>query len=69
MNTYLMAVKHFFRGEEMFEVSAANKADAVLAGTNLVNTDPHFTVGGNYDRKSVRCIRKVPTKKAKEVRA
>ena len=63
MNTYLMAVKHYFSGEETFEVQAENKADAVTAGTHLVSTSPHYTVGGNYDKRSVRCVKKIQPKK------
>lgn len=34
MHVYLMAVRHYFTGEEFFRVSAKNKTDALDIGKN-----------------------------------
>ncbi len=56
---YLMSVEHYFSGEETFEVEAENKEEAMALGREKLAGDPHFTLGGNYNRKTLRVVKKV----------
>lgn len=57
MHVYLMAVRHYFTGEEFFRVSAKNKTDALVLGKKFVIQSPKYSPS-NYDIGSVRIIRK-----------
>ena len=57
MHVYLMAVRHYFTGEEFFRVSAQNKTDALDLGKKFVIQSPKYSPS-NYDLGSVRVVRK-----------
>lgn len=64
MNRYLMAVYHFFRGYENFEIEAMSKQDAINRGKDFVKNKSYYTFGGNYQLDNVICIKKLkPSKK------
>lgn len=58
MRKYLMEVRHYFSGYEQFVIEAENKLDAVEKGKLYVLQDWKYS-GGNYDRNSVRCVKKI----------
>jgi hypothetical protein len=53
-----MEVRHYFSGYEQFVIEAENKLDAVEKGKLYVLQDWKYS-GGNYDRNSVRCVKKI----------
>lgn len=63
MNRYRMAVYHYFRGYENFEIDAENKQDAIEKGKEMVKSDWHYCHGGNYQLENVICIKKLKSKK------
>lgn len=66
MNTYLLAVEGYFGKEQRFKVEAPDRYEAILIGREHVKTAPQFG-GGNWCADSVRCVKKIQPKKAKEV--
>lgn len=65
MNRYLMSIRHFFSGEETFEVQAENRGQAMVIAEKRVYQDPKYSVGGNYDRLSLKIVKKLQHKKKK----
>ena len=58
-----MAVYHFFRGYENFEIEAENKQDAIEKGKQFVKSQFSYVHGGNYQLDNVICIKKLKPKK------
>lgn len=61
MNKYMMAIRHYFRGYECFEVKALNKEDAIEKAKEYVKNEPRFSCGGNYKLNDIKCIKKLKT--------
>lgn len=59
MNHYLIGVKKYFGGEETFEVEAYDRTDAGFKAQDILKTDPVYCVGGNYDIRTIRIIKKL----------
>lgn len=62
MNKYLMAVYHYFRGYQQFEIEADNKQDAIAKARVYVRQSPLYS-GGNYDTNDIKCLKKTKKKK------
>lgn len=62
MNTYLMSIVRYFGGTKTFTIEAEDKQDAIVKGLEFVKQNPMYASGGNYDLKSVRCVKKVQKK-------
>ena len=62
MNRYLMAIYHYFRGYENFEIDAESKQDAIEKGREMVKKDFYYCNGGNYQLDNVICIKKLKPK-------
>ena len=58
MNKYLMAVYHYFRGYQHFEIDADNKQEAIAKGHIYVCQSPLYS-GGNYDTNDIKCVKKI----------
>lgn len=58
IHKYLMEIRQFFSGYEQFTVEARSKAEALEKAKEYINTNPHFA-GGNHERKSLRCVKKL----------
>ena len=63
MNRYLMAIYHYFRGYENFEIEADNKQDAVTKAKEMVKHSHYYRFGGNYQLENIICIKKLKQKK------
>lgn len=61
-----MAIRHYFRGYEQFEIEAENKHDAVERGKLFVNKQFDYVHGGNFDLDDVICIKKLKPSKSKQ---
>lgn len=57
-NKYTMSINHFSGSRELFEIEAANKAEAVEKASTYVLNNPYFG-GGNYIFTSIKCIKKI----------
>ena len=57
MHKYLMEIEFYFRGAETFEITAENKADALIKATARINTDPYYH--GNCKRDTLKCVKKM----------
>lgn len=57
MHKYLMEIRHFFLGYEPFIVEAENKVEALVVAKEYAKN--HINWGGNYDMKSIRCVKKL----------
>ena len=66
MNTYLLSVEHYFSGERYFEVPAESKADALEKGKVQISTSPEYSIGGNYNKNSLRVVKKLQQKRKGE---
>lgn len=58
VNKYLMSINHFSRSRELFEIEAANKAEAVEKAKQDARKNPHYW-GGNWNFDSIKCIKKI----------
>lgn len=57
MHKYLMEIRHFFLGYEQFTVEADSKSEALIVAKDYA--ERHINWGGNYDMKSIRCVKKL----------
>lgn len=57
IHKYLMEIRHYFSGYEQFVIEAENKADALIKTKEYA--EKHICWGGNYDRNSIRCVKKL----------
>ena len=67
MNKYLMAVYHYFRGYEEFEIEAENRQDALDKSKEFLNRSSKYSCGGNYNLRDIKCIKKINIKKKKRL--
>ena len=61
MHEYLMEVRHYFSGYEPFKIEAEDKANALAKAREYVDKNPHYW-GGNYDKRTIRCVKKLKQK-------
>lgn len=66
MNKYLMAVRHYFRGFEEFEIEAENKEEARKKAAIFVRQDSRF-ISDNYDKNDIKVIKKIKPKKENRI--
>ena len=57
MHKYLMEIRQYFLGYEQFIIEAENKTDALTKAKEYA--EKHICWGGNYDLKSIRCVKKL----------
>ena len=62
MNRYLMRIRGYFSGWKEFEIDAENRQDAVTRGTEYCRSQPEYAHGGNYDLRSIECVKKLKSK-------
>jgi len=63
-----MSIEHFLGFLEYFTVEAENKSDAIYKGIEYVKKSEHFSIGNHY-ANTVRCVKKINSKKKKNVSA
>ena len=57
MHKYLMEIRHYFSGYEQFIIEAEDKGDALVKAKEYA--EKHICWGGNYDMKSIKCVKKL----------
>lgn len=62
MHRYLISVRHYFRGEETFEVQAENREKAREAAEKHFYQTPRYFGVGNYDHTSIKVLKKLQDK-------